>query len=81
MDSISTRADLVKHICDMKIDTMHSRAISVQNIIKDSKPEVAIAALRGALASAGAEVKRTVVRDAKASEGKVSFAAYMASNK
>lgn len=81
MDSISTRADLVKHICDMKIDTMHSRAISVQNIIKDSKPEVAIAALRGALASAGAEVKRTVVKDAKASDGKVSFAAYMASNK
>ena len=81
MDSISTRADLVKHICDMKIDTMHSRAISVQNIIKDSKPEVAIAALRGALASAGAEVKRAVVKDAKASDGKVSFAAYMASNK
>ena len=77
MDGISTKADLIKHICDMKIEPTEEKALRVQSFIKDSKPEEAVVALRGALVSAGATAKTTVVAD-KATTQKKSFREYMA---
>ena len=76
MDGISTKADLIKHICDMKIEATEDKALRVQKFIKDSKPEEAVVALRGALVSANATVKAPVVTD-KATTKK-SFREYMA---
>ena len=81
MDGISTKADLIKHICDMKIDASTvegARATSIQKIVKDSKPEIAIAALRIAIANIGSAPK-TVVTDSASVTKKVSFAEYRAS--
>ena len=80
MDGISTKSDLIKHICDMKITpttAQEQKALLVQKFIKDSKPEEAVVALRGALVSAGATAKTTVVAD-KAATQKKSFREYMA---
>ena len=77
MDGISTKSDLIKHICDMKIDPRETSALNAQSIIKDSKPEVAVATLRGVLAGAGTGVKQTIAKDSR-SEGKKSFRDYMA---
>lgn len=75
MDGISTKSDLIAHICGMKIED-NPRACAVQKVIKDSKPEVAVAALRMTLASAGVQADK-VVSDANP-VGRVSFAEYMA---
>lgn len=74
MDGISTKSDLIKHICDMKIEG-NPRACAVQKVIKDSKPEVAVAALRMTLAGVGVQVN-TVVADSKTT--KTPFSDYMA---
>ena len=77
MDGISTKADLIKHICDMKIEATEDKALRVQKFIKDSKPEEAVVALRGALVSANATVKTGKVVTDKATTKK-SFREYMA---
>jgi hypothetical protein len=61
MDGIKTKTDLVKHICDMQIT--EPKALKVQKIVKDSKPEEALAALKGSIAMVGGA--KTIVSDAK----------------
>jgi hypothetical protein len=61
MDGIKTKTDLVKHICDMQIT--EPKALKVQKIVKDSKPEEALAALKGSIAMVGGV--KTIVSDAK----------------
>ena len=75
MDGISCENDLVKHICGLK--DLAGKAKVAQGIVKDSKPESAIAALRGYLAGCEDGIKEAkVVSDAKAK--KIPFADYMA---
>ena len=80
MDGISTKSDLIKHICDMKITpttAQEQKALLVQKFIKDSNPEEAVVALRGALVSAGVTANTSVVTDGAATQ-KMSFREYLA---
>ena len=75
MDGIRSEADVVKHICDMKIT--EGRALKIQKIISDSKPDCAISALRCALAMVGTQGGvQSIVKDN--APRKKSFAEYMA---
>lgn len=76
MDGIRSEADVVKHICDMKIT--EGRALKIQKIISDSKPDCAISALRCALAMVGSQGGgvQSIVKDS--ATHKKSFAEYMA---
>ena len=75
-ENIKTENDIIRHICDMKIDSGNVTAIKIQKIVKDSKPDSAISAIRCALAMGSvAGTPRTIVTDS--SVRKTSFRDYM----
>ena len=74
MDGIKTEADVVKHICELKVTA--DSAVKVQKIVKDCKPDVAVASLKISLATVCSSAK-TVVADGAVTNKKVSFDEYM----
>ena len=75
-ENIKTENDIIRHICDMKIDSGNVTAVKIQKIVKDSKPDSAISAIRCALAMGSvAGTPRTIVTDS--SVKKTSFRDYM----
>ena len=76
MDGIKTEADVVKHICGLAVTA--DSAVKIQKIVKDCKPDVAVASLKIGLTTIGAPAK-TVVADSATATKKVSFDEYMKS--
>ena len=74
MDGIKTEADVVKHICGLTVTA--DSAVKIQKIVKDCKPDVAVASLKIGLTTIGAPAK-TVVADGATTTKKVSFDEYM----
>lgn len=76
-ENIKTENDVIRHICDMKIDGGNVTAVKIQKIVKDSKPDSAISAIRCALAMGSvAGTPRSIVADSAVK--KQSFRDYMA---
>lgn len=77
MDGIKTEADVVKHICGLTATT--DSAVKIQKIVKDCKPDVAVASLKIGLTTIGAPAK-SVVADGATTTKKISFDEYMKNN-